>query len=205
MTTVMFFKGLLIGLIMCAPVGPIGMICAQRTLAYGAAVGIASVLGAATVDGVYTAIAGFGVKIISDFVVSEEAWLTIIGGVILIALGLRTGFKQSPTPQERPQGKSVVRAYVTAFLFMLANPVPMLMFAAVFAALGLDGREGAYLATGTFVLGVFAGSSLWAPLLVMTLSIFHPQLSPGQLNIVNKIAGAIIAGFGVVVLAVTFF
>ena len=60
-------RGLLIGFAIAAPVGPIGLLCIQRTLAYGRLTGLATGLGAASADAVYGMVAGFGLTAISGF------------------------------------------------------------------------------------------------------------------------------------------
>ncbi|MBN1249328.1 MAG: LysE family transporter, partial [Anaerolineae bacterium] len=70
-----FWRGLLIGLSIAAPVGPIGVICIRRTLADGRAAGFASGLGAATADVVYGSIAAFGLAMISETLVTQQVWL----------------------------------------------------------------------------------------------------------------------------------
>jgi len=195
---IIFIKGLFIGLMLCAPAGPIGMFCVRRTLAYASAAGMASWLGAATVDGLYAAVAGFGVTFISDFVMQEQSWLRHVGGLLLILLGLRI-FLATPSSQDEmgEQKKGLVSAYASTFLFTMANPFPVVIFAALFAALGVGGWRGDYLATAVLVFGVFLGSSLWAPILVTVLRVVHPQLNSHQRKWLNHISGGVIAGFGV--------
>jgi arginine exporter protein ArgO len=82
---------------------------------------------------------------------------------------------------------------------MLANPMPILVFTATFTALGVHGWKDAYAATSALVAGVFLGSAVWAPILATTVAYFKPQLSPRQLRLSNRIAGAVIMGFGIAV------
>src|SRR4051794_28897375 len=82
-------RGLLIGFSIAAPVGPIGLLCLQRTLARGRLIGLVTGLGAATADAVYGGIAGLGLTFISGFLVSQQGWLRFFGGLFLCSLGLR--------------------------------------------------------------------------------------------------------------------
>jgi len=91
-----FLCGLVIGFSIAAPVGPIGVLCIRRTLAKGRAFGFVSGLGAATADAVYGGIAGFGLTFLSGFLVSEQDWLRLVGGLFLVYLGVRT-FVARPT------------------------------------------------------------------------------------------------------------
>src|SRR2546421_630761 len=83
-------KGLLIGFSIAAPVGPIGVLCIQRTLDRGRVYGLVSGLGAATADGFYGVIAGFGLTFISSFLVSQQVVIRLVGGLFLLYLGLKT-------------------------------------------------------------------------------------------------------------------
>ena len=79
-------KGLAIGFSIAAPVGPIGILCIHRTLAKGRVSGLVSGLGAATADAIYGCIAGFGLTFISNFLVSKQVWLRLIGGAYKIVV-----------------------------------------------------------------------------------------------------------------------
>ena len=81
-------QGGIIGLSIAAPVGPIGVLCIRRTLAEGRLAGLVSGLGAATADAFYGSIAGFGLTVISSLLVSQQAWLRLVGGLFLCYLGL---------------------------------------------------------------------------------------------------------------------
>ncbi len=193
-----FLKGLFLGLIMCAPVGPVGLFCVRRTLTYGPAAGMASVLGAATVDGIYCAVAGMGVTFVFDFVMHEQSWLGHVGALVLVLLGLKISLAEPKRTEANNNRKGLLGAYASTFLFMLANPLPILVFAAVFAALGVGGPRADYVRTAILVVGVFLGSALWAPILIAVLRFFQPQFDFTQRLWVNRISGAIIAAFGVV-------
>src|SRR5512142_1273110 len=92
-------KGLVIGFLIAAPVGPIGILCIRRTLADGRAIGFLSGLGAATADMSYGAIAAFGLTAVQNLLLRQQTWLHLIGGSFLVYLGLRTFFVR---PADRP-------------------------------------------------------------------------------------------------------
>ncbi|WP_231401792.1 hypothetical protein [Bacillus sp. 123MFChir2] len=84
MAVELFIKGLMIGLSIAAPVGPIGVLCIRRTLAHGKFIGFMSGLGAATADGLYGMIAGLGLTLITNFLIEQQGWIHFIGGVFFI-------------------------------------------------------------------------------------------------------------------------
>src|SRR5690242_16587958 len=93
-----FAKGLAIGFSIAAPVGPIGALCIRRSLAEGRAIGFATGLGAAAADAFYGAVAAFGLTAISTFLTNQQLWLTSLGGLFLLYLGIQT-FRASPAQQ----------------------------------------------------------------------------------------------------------
>lgn len=195
----LFVKGLIVGLVMCAPVGPIGVLCVRRSLLEGLSSGLVSVLGASTVDLLYCSIAGFGITYISSFLKYEEVGLRIIGGLILILIGTRIFLLRPNERGPKTKGQGLIGAYVSSFLLMLANPLPILVFSAAFTALEVHGWKGDFASTATLVSGVFSGSALWSPILVALVSLFRPQFSTPHLRVVNRFSGAMIVGFGVMV------
>jgi threonine/homoserine/homoserine lactone efflux protein len=189
-------KAFFVGFFTCAPIGPIGLWCVRQTLNNGRLAGLMAVLGATTVDGIYCTLAGFGITFISEFVQSRVMWLECIGGLILIGLGV--AIYLSEPVQQRGNGTvtGLAAAFTSSFLLMLANPMPILVFAATFAALGVHGWNGDYLATSKLVAGVLLGSALWAPILVVAASIFHARVCRDRTRLINKVAGATILGVG---------
>ncbi|MGH2399867.1 MAG: LysE/ArgO family amino acid transporter [bacterium] len=197
-----FLRGLVIGFSIAAPVGPIGVLCIRRTLADGRAVGFVSGLGAATADAIYGAIAGFGLTFLSGFLVREQSWLRLVGGLFLCYLGVRT-FTARPMASTGAEGSSrgltaLWAAYATTFALTLTNPMTVLSFAAIFAGLGVAARD--YGSAGLLVAGVFAGSALWWLILSSAAGAFRSRLRPEGLRWVNRAAGIVIATFGLIAL-----
>ena len=95
-----FFKSLIIGFSIAAPVGPIGILCIRRTLADGRRAGFISGLGAATADAFYGAIAAFGLTFISSFLINQSIWLRLAGGLFLIFLGIKTIFAKAEIDED---------------------------------------------------------------------------------------------------------
>jgi len=189
-------RGLIIGFSIAAPVGPIGVLCIRRTLAEGRASGLVSGMGAATADAVYGCIAGFGLTFISNFLISQQVWLRLIGGVFLCYLGLRTFLKKPVERAASAKGNGLVGAYVSTFVLTLTNPTTILSFAAIFAGLGVASANGNYVSAGVLVFGVFIGSALWWLILSSGVSVFRTKFTSYRLRWVNRISGIIITGFG---------
>lgn len=189
-------KGLIIGLSISVPVGPIGILCIRRTLSRGRMVGFLSGLGAATADGLYGAIAGFGLTFLVDFLIGKQIWLRLIGGALLCILGAKT-FLSKPAEQGTPvDGNNRWHAYLSTFFLTLTNPLTILFFVAVFAGLGVGSEGGHYLLAGILVSGVFVGSAMWWLILCGFTGLLQKLLNPKRLQWLNRISGLIILGFG---------
>jgi len=189
-------KGLIIGLSIAVPVGPIGVLCIRRTLTQGRMVGFLAGLGAATADGLYGAIAGFGLTFLVNFIIGKQIWLRLIGGGLLCILGAKT-FLSKPVEQGAcAEGGSLRNAYLSTFFLTLTNPMTILFFTAVFAGLGLGSASGHYLLAGMLVLGVFIGSGSWWLVLTNFTGILKGLLNRKRLQWLNRISGLIIMGFG---------
>ncbi len=194
-----FLKGLIVGLSIAAPVGPIGILCIRRTLANGRPAGFVCGLGAATADALYGAAAGLGLTVIASVLVAGQQWLRLVGGLFLLYLGIRTwrtagqGGTLSITSDTRG---GLLAAYVSTLALTLTNPMTILSFAAIFAGLGV--AAGArYESAAVLVAGVFCGSALWWFTLSTAVGALRHHLSTSGVQWISRVSGAIIAGFGV--------
>jgi threonine/homoserine/homoserine lactone efflux protein len=200
MDLMLLLRGVVIGFSIAAPIGPIGVLCIRRTLAEGRLSGIASGLGAATADAVYGCVAVLGLTFISSILIDQEVWLRAIGGLFLCYLGIET-FSAKPAQATAPcEMEGLTYAYASTFFLTLVNPMTLLTFTAVIAGLGLTiTAEGSEIVM-TWVLGVFAGSSLWWLILSGGIGVFREKFDPPKLQWINRFSGAIITGFGLAAL-----
>ena len=196
----LFIKGFVIGFSIAAPVGPIGILCIQRTLTGGNVQGLITGLGAATADAVYGFIAAFGLTFISNFLVDQSNWFRIIGGLFLCYLGIRAFLRKPQEQKVSVANSSNLSAYGTTFFLTLTNPMTILFFAGIFAGLGIVSESIHYASAGLRVIGVFIGSGAWRLLLSGATGIFRNKISKGKLALVNKISGLIILVFGALAL-----
>lgn len=195
----LLLRGLAVGFAIAAPVGPIGLLCIQRTLAYGRLTGLVTGLGAATADACYGLLAGLGITAVATFLSGQHIWLGVLGGLFLCYLGIQTFLavpaEQAATVQARG---GLWGAYLSTFLLTLTNPMTIFSFMAVFAGLGLaaSGNESNSMGAVSLVLGVFLGSALWWILLSGVTSLVRIWINPKTLIWVNRAAGVILAGLG---------
>jgi len=201
MDTVFFLKGLIIGFVTAAPVGPIGVLCARRTLLHGRRAGFFSGMGAATADAIYGFVAAFGLTFISVFLVDHQFTLRLIGGGLLLYLGVKAFAAKPVKKADLPRSaRHYTGLYTSTFFLTLTNPMTILSFAAVFAGFGLAGTRGSILSAGVLILGVFLGSAVWWLFLVGLFSLYRKRFQAHQLIWVNRVSGAIITASGILAL-----
>jgi len=194
-------KGLAIGLSIAAPVGPISLLCLRRSLAHGRSTGLASGLGAATADGLYGAIAAFGLTSVSGVLMAQQHWFAVIGGLLLIAIGARIAVSRPPSDGLLTRGAGLAAAYASTFVLTLSNPVTILMFAAIFAGLGIAAQAESARSAALLTAGAFLGSAAWWVILSAGVGATRSRFTPVSLLWVNRVSGAVIAAFGLAALA----
>src|SRR5512136_1877784 len=126
-----FIKGMVIGLSIAVPVGPIGILCIRRTLTQGRVIDFLSGLGAATADAFYGAIAGYGLTVLSDLMMGHQTGLRLIGGGLLCIIGIKTFLSKPSEKWNSVEGSTLWGGYLSTCILTLTNPMTILFFAAV--------------------------------------------------------------------------
>ncbi|HWZ86038.1 MAG TPA: LysE family transporter [Thermoanaerobaculia bacterium] len=196
----LLLKGLIVGFCLAAPVGPIAALCVQRTISKRWVSGVVSGLGAAAADAFYGAVAAFGATIVSEFLISERAWMQRVGGVILIFMGLRLFMAKAVEEKQESNGKGLTGDFLSTFLLTLTNPMTFVAFAAVFATMGIGAVRGQPILTAELVGGVFLGSMLWWAILCGGAHALRHHFDYGKLTKINRGTGIFVVGVGLVYL-----
>jgi len=189
------------GFFITAPVGPIGSLCIDRTLANGERSGFISGLGAVTADGFYSAVAAYGLTMISDFIISQQLWFRLAGGVFLFYLGIKIFFSRPRRKGALKNNNNLAVDYISAFFLAFANPLALLAFAAIFTFLGLGSSEGGYFSAALMVTGVILGSSLCWFALCRGVSVARNKFQAATLQSVHRIFGSILLIFSLIAMA----
>jgi threonine/homoserine/homoserine lactone efflux protein len=198
----LFLKGLIIGFAIAAPVGPIGILCIQRSLHDGFKIGLMTGMGAALADGTYGLIAGFGLTSVSSFLIAQEFWVRIVGGLFLLYLGGKILLTKPQQKENRNFDNSPWHACGTTYLLTLTNPATILSFIAIFASFGLEAYND-FLDAIFLVLGVTLGSALWWLFLSGFVAfILHKKISTNFMRYINYISGSIIIIFALLALKI---
>ncbi len=195
-----FLRGLLIGLSIAAVVGPMSILCIQRTLQRGQRYGLISGLGIATADAIYGCIAAFGLTLIAHFLVSQQFWIRLLGGLFLVYLGIKTVLSKPAERAATAKASGFISAYISTLLLTLTNPTTILSFVAIFAGIGVGGASKSYGSAIAVVLGVFSGSVLWWCILTSIVNFLRTRFTATWLLWMNRVSGCVIMLFGVVAL-----
>ncbi len=200
-TTFFFLKGLAVGFVIAAPVGPVGMMCIHRTITDGKIFGFVTGLGAAIADTLYGCIAAFGLGFLAAELINYQMPLRGFGGAVLCVIGLRALLNRRAPNPAAPKRDQYFRMFVSTFFITVTNPLTILSFVAIFAAIGIaEVRE--QMGWGiALVAGVFIGSSAWWAILTSIAGIFHKRLDDSSAIWVGRFSGVVILGFGFVLLA----
>ncbi len=196
----LFVKGLIVGFCLAAPVGPIAVLCLQRTMSHGRLAGFVSGLGAAAADAVYGTLAAFGVTVISAFLMDHRMLFQRIGGAILCVLGARLLFVRPPQKEAGDNDRGLFRDFLSTFVLTLTNPMTFIAFAAIFATLGVGAVRGHSVLTAELVAGVLIGSGLWFTALVLLANLFRGRFRYQHLVIINRATGVFVVGVGLLYL-----
>ena len=190
----LFLKGLAFGFVLAATVGPMWVLCLRRTLAHGAAVGFASGMGIAVADGLYGAVAAFGLTAVSGLLVAHSFWIGLVGAAFLLYLGVKALLARPSTERAEEKYTGVPAAFLSTLGLTLTNPPTILAFAAIFAGLGLVSTAN-YAAAALIVLGVFLGSAGWWVILAAGAGRLRSRIRPAHLRAVNIVSGIAILAF----------
>jgi len=195
--SLLFFKGLAFGFVLAATIGPMWLLCLRRTLAQGMLAGFVSGMGIAAADGLYGAIAAFGLTVVSGFLLEHGFWLGIAGAAFLFWIGAKALLAVPGPLDAAPDAKpprSLAAAFGSTLGLTLANPPTILAFAAIFAGLGLS-ASASYAAASLIVAGVVLGSAAWWVILALGAGWLRGRIGPRLVRAVNVVCGLTILGF----------
>lgn len=176
--------------------GPIGLMCLRYTLVHGPACGIVSGMGVALADAICGILAGLGVAAISTFVEANQIWLQLMGSFFLIYLGVNNIFFKKEKSSEEAMRISHLRIFMMMFFLTISNPMTLLSFTGIYAALGVSSFD-TFIETFFLSVGVFLGSLAWWLLLNICSHYFNFKRNFLSQNVINKISGSLIFTFGI--------
>ncbi len=195
MTGYILFKGFIIGILVSAPMGPIGLLCIQRTLNKGRWHGFASGIGATCSDLFYALLTCLGMGIVIDFIQNNQEILQIIGGLLLMIFGIYT-YRSNPTKNLiKPKVAPVTyhQDTFTAFLLTLSNPFIIFLFLALFARFNFISDEYSFIPSLLLgLMGIAAGALSWWFLITYLIGKLRGNFNVRGLWLMNRVVGVVI-------------
>lgn len=198
-------KGILIGLLVSIPLGPIGVLVIQRTVNKSRKAGLLSGMGAALSDTLYAIIAGFSLTFVIDFIREHEIIFQSVGALVVLGLGIHIFFKNPVTDlrRNRLRGNTHFQDIISSFLVTFSNPLTVFVFLAVFTSSGVAINLEQPYHSFFVIVGVFTGACLWWFSLSGIVSLFRHKINLRILWWINKTAGVVIVIFVLVTVIFT--
>lgn len=195
------FKGFIVGVFASVPLGPIGVLCIQRTLSKGRNSGFITGLGAAVSDTVFAALALLSISYVQQLLSDYRYLLMTAGGIIVGIFGVKL-FMTNPVKQIR-RVKSGSRRYWQDFfstvLMTISNPGAFFLMLGLFAFMGISRSDAEPLERiAVTLIGVFTGAALWWHVLSASINLFRNKLRLRQLIMINRVAGIVIMVLGLI-------
>jgi threonine/homoserine/homoserine lactone efflux protein len=193
-------QGIIIGLILAVPVGPLALMCIQRSLSDGRLHGIISGFGVATADSLYATVAFLGLTAISGFILSWQDFFRFFAGLVLVIVGTRIFFIRPDTEGEKSPHESYAKDYLSMVAIGIANPMTLIFLMVTLPGFGFSFGGTSVILAAEFVAGFFCGSAAWWIFLCGTLGSVRSRISAGNLALINRVSGVFIVSVGAVML-----
>ncbi|MDR0893264.1 MAG: LysE family translocator [Mediterranea sp.] len=198
-------KGFIIGVVVSAPLGPVGVLCIQRTLNKGRWFGFVTGLGAALSDIAYALLTGYGMSFVFDLIKNNIFYLQLFGSIMLLLFGVYT-FRSNPVRSLRPSSGnkgSYFHNFVTAFLVTLSNPLIIFLFIGLFARFAFVQRDVLLIETFTGYAAIVIGALAWWLGITYFVNKVRTKFNLRGIWILNRVIGSIVIVVAVVALVYT--
>ena len=193
-------RGLIIGILISAPMGPIGMLVIQRTLSKGRWPAFFTGLGASLSDLAYCLLTGFCLSIITDFIDTHQFIIQITGSIVLAVFGIYL-FRKNPTRALKAAGANYAPTYwsdvVTGFLLTFSNPLILFFIIGLFAQFTFIQPEYAVHHYIVAFASIFAGAVLWWYGITLLVGHLGRRINVRSLKLINRLIGLLLCGLAV--------
>ena len=194
-------KGFLIGILVSAPMGPVGILCVQRTLTRGRNHGFVSGLGAAVSDVLYALVTLLGISLITDFLESHKMAFQLGGSIVLIIFGYIV-FNTNPLkivkPGNEPSETRYTKHFISAFFLTVSNVVIIFVFLTLYARFSFNPTDDGSLFLIVGLTSIALGAITWWSFITRFVSYLCQHFSRASLVLLNRIVGGILILVGVV-------
>lgn len=187
-------KGIIIGILVSAPMGPVGMLCLQRTLNKGRLHGLVTGLGAALSDIIYAALTCLGMGVVVNFVEANQSPLQLIGSIVLGGFGYYI-FQSNPVRGLRKQQEkklSYTQDFITAFLLTFSNVLIVLLYIGLFGRFGFVLPEHSIWTLAAGIWGIGIGAVIWWVLITYIVAKLRKWFNIRGIGFMNRVVGFVI-------------
>ena len=195
------FKSIIIGFVITVPVGPIGLLCISRALSAGAAYGLVSWLGVATANALAGGMVALGLALVPGLPIGLQPWLRLAGGALLCYLGVKIFMARPARQPTTVRTSGLLRGFTSTFLLTATDPSTFPSLFAIYAGWGIQGLRGEYFSASVLSGGIFFGAALWCLVVGTVLLFYRDRFSVSQLGWLQRMSGAVIVAFGLVVVS----
>jgi len=192
----LFIQGIIIGLTLAVPVGPISLLCIHRSVTDGRLHGIVSGIGVASADSFYAAVSFLGLTVISGLIIAQQFFFRFLAGIVLIFVGIRVFLSLPAVASTRTGHETYLKDFLSTAAIAIANPLTLLFFMVIVPGFGVVLYGNSILSAVEFVSGVFFGSVVWWVLLCGSVGTVRTRISGENLGLINRVSGILISCFG---------
>jgi threonine/homoserine/homoserine lactone efflux protein len=200
MQFVIALHGLLIGMLISIPTGPVGFLCVRRALMHDYRASFSSAFGSIAADLIFGAVAIFSLTSIYDFFTHEQNFIRLIGGLLLLYVGIKTFFDIAPEIIPGIKKYEHVGNFASTFFLTMTNPVQIITLPVVFTAVGTGIRASNYGDALFFMIGLGLGACICWMLLIGLASVFRKRVREHHFQLINQVSGTLIVGTGLYIL-----
>lgn len=204
-----FFYGFIIGIVVSAPIGPVGILVIQRTLSRGRNHGFVTGLGIALSDVIYALIVLMGMSVVTDFLEREAQTLRIIGGILMLVLGYML-FKSNPmkvlqSKKDEEATSRYSKDFVSAFLLTFSNAAIIFLFIALFSRFNYVPPELSFKFVFASLLSIALGATAWWYVITIYVAKLQRYINRRGLVIMNRLLGGLLFAIGIIGILLSIF
>lgn len=191
-----FVVALVLGFVVAVPIGPVSLLCVQRTLALGRIAGLATGAGVALADAAYSFLAAGILGFVGSQALADRPWLHWVAGIVLITLGVAILVRPPKIRETKVSDETIILCLVSGFVLTLTNPVAPVLMVTGFAVSGLAETDMSPFRSILIATGIFLGSMAWWFLLVLGTRFVKGQMPPSVTQWMNRAVGVSFLIFG---------
>ena len=184
------------GFAIAIPIGPVSLLCVQRTLALGRIAGLATGAGVALADAAYSVLAAGILGYFGSQALADRPWLSWVAGIVLITLGVTILLRPVKMKERALSEETILLCFFSGFVLTLTNPVAPVLIVTALTLSGLAATDMAPIRSILIATGIFSGSMGWWMLVVLGTRLVKKQISPSVTQWMNRVVGLSFLVFG---------